>query len=243
MTDGPQRLSAVIHGTPKIGKSWLGESSPGPVLILDGEGSTDFLKRKHRTLWTPSSPPPRTRADGTPLGLDDIVVVKVLSWTDVSQAHQWIMSNDHPFRSFVLDTVTEIQQRLKDSIRAGGFELWQEMLDKMATMARQWRDLLDRPDANLYSIMVLAQTYKAADDWQRPDVQGQLQRKLGSYFDVVGLLRPRQEPGELVLGRELVVAPYSMIEAGDRTDTLSRYYPNGIIPNPDVTELVRLINT
>ncbi len=49
-------------------------------------------------------------------------------------------------------------------------------------------------------------------------------------------------PGELVLGRELVVAPYSMIEAGDRTDTLSRVYPNGIIPNPDITELISLLN-
>lgn len=237
-----QRLSAVIHGTPKIGKSWLGESAPGPVLILDGEGSTDFLKRKHRTLWLPHNPPPRAREDGTPLGMDDIVIVKATQWSDVTSVHQWLMSNDHPFRSFVLDTITELQQRLKDSIRAGGFELWGEMLDKLATMSRQWRDLLDKPDANLFAILILAQTYKAPDDWQRPDIQGAMQRKLGSYFDVVGFLRPRQEPGQLVLGRELVVAPYPMLEAGDRTDTLSRSYPNGIIPNPDITELVRLIN-
>ncbi len=66
------RLTLLVHGTPKIGKSWLGESCPGPVLVLDGEGSTDFLHRKRRTRWMPGSAPPTAFEDGSPLGINDL---------------------------------------------------------------------------------------------------------------------------------------------------------------------------
>ena len=80
----------LVHGTPKIGKSWLAESRPGPVLILDGEGSTDFpLKKAPAGSGTPSTRRPRT-------GPDDVVVVKATDWQTVVLVNQWLSSGQHP---------------------------------------------------------------------------------------------------------------------------------------------------
>jgi hypothetical protein len=247
MTTDFKRLSLVVHGTPKIGKSWLGESCPGPVLIIDGEGSTDFLHRKHKTYWNPAGPPPTTREDGTPLGDDDLVIVKTVDWGTVNLVNQWVLAGAHPFRSLVLDTLTEIQKKAKFSI-ASSFDdhrQWGQLLEKMEMVCKQWRDLLDT-QPQLFCVLILSQTDakgKGDNIVQRPDVQGALSRSLGSFFDIIGYYRSSFTAGQLLPGRELVIAPYPGIEAGDRTDVLSRfYYPNGIIPEPDITQLIRLLN-
>lgn len=235
-----KQLTLLVHGTPKIGKSWLGESCPGPVLVLDGEGSTDYLKRKNRTVWNPQEPPP------TGLTKDDLVVVRALDWNTVVLVTQWLQSGKHEFNSFVVDTLTELQKKCKATISASGFDdtrQWGQLLEKMELYARQWAELVDHKTKPLYAVVVISQTVEDKSKTQRPDVQGGLSRSLGSFFDVIGYLRPRFEDGQLLPTRELVIAPYPGIEAGDRTDDLTSFYKNGIIPNPDVTELVRLLNT
>ena len=233
------RLTLLVHGTPKIGKSWLGESCPGPVLVLDGEGSTDYLKRKNRIQWNPQDPPPAN------LGPDDLVVVRALTWHTVMLVTQWLQSGKHEFNSFVIDTLTELQKQCKATIASGGFDdtrQWGQLLEKMELTARQWATLVDHPTKPLYAVVCITQT-EERDKIQRPDVQGGLRRSLGSFFDVIGYLRPRFEEGQLLPSRELCIAPYPGIEAGDRTDDLTQFFKNGIIPNPDITELVRLLNT
>lgn len=236
------RLTLLVHGTPKIGKSWLGESCPGPVLVLDGEGSTDYLKRKNRIQWDPQGPPP------TGLGPNDLVVVRVLNWQTVMLATQWLQSGKHEFNSLVIDTLTELQKKCKETIASGGFDdtrQWGQLLEKMELTARQWAALVDHPTRPLYAVVCITQTEargKQGDEIQRPDVQGGLRRSLGSYFDIIGYLRPSFQEGQLLPGRELVIAPYPGIEAGDRTDDLTKHYKNGIIKNPDVTELLRHLN-
>ena len=233
-----KHLSLVVHGTPKIGKSWLGESSPGPVLVIDGEGSTDFLKRKKRQTWNPDQAPP------TGLTNNDIVVVKASNWHTVMQVNQWLNSGQHEFNSLVIDTLTELQKKCKASI-ASTFDdqrQWGQLLEKMELTAKFWANLTDHPVKPLLSVVVLTQTVEK-DKWQRPDVQGALARSLGSFYDTIGFLRPRFEEGSLLPTRELVIAPYPNIEAGDRTDDLLCHFQTGIIPNPDVTDLVRLLNS
>jgi hypothetical protein len=235
-----KQLSLLVHGFPKIGKSWLGESCPGPVLVLDGEGSTDYLKRKNRQVWDPSQPPP------TGLTKDDLVVVRAQDFNTVSLVTQWLQSGKHEFNSFVVDTLTEIQKQCKASISSSTFDdqrQWGQLLERMELYARQWAVLVDNPVKPLFAVVVITQTVEGKDKIQRPDVQGGLSRSLGSFFDVIGFLRPRFEDGQLLPSRELVIAPYPGIEAGDRTDDLTVYFKNGIIPNPDVTQLVRLLNT
>lgn len=233
-----RRLTLLVHGTPKGGKSWLGESCPGPVLILDGEGSTDFLKRKNRIQWDPANPPP------TGLTANDVVVVRVLTWSNVLLVTQWLDSGKHEFNSFVIDTLTELQKKCKETIATGGFDdqrQWGGLLEKMELIVRKWAALVDHPTKPLYAVVCITQT-EERDHIQRPDVQGGLRRSLGSFFDVIGYLRPRFEDGQLLPTREMVIAPYPGIEAGDRTDDLTSFFKNGIIANPDITDLVRRLN-
>lgn len=235
-----KQLTLLVHGTPKIGKSWLGESCPGPVLVVDGEGSTDYLKRKRRQVWDPTQPPP------TGLGPDDLVVVRALDWQTVVLVTQWLQSGKHEFNSLVIDTLTEIQKKAKATIATGGFDdytQWGQLLEKMELTARQWATLVDHPKKPLWAVVVITQTeFREKDKTWHPDVQGGLKRSLGSFFDVIGLMRPSFQEGQLLPGRELVIAPYPGIEAGDRTDDLTKIHKNGIIPNPDITDLVRLLN-
>ena len=238
MTDDFKRLSLMVHAPPKTGKSWLGESCPGPVLCIDGEGSTDFLHRKRRIQWNPEQAPP------TGLGPDDIVVVRAHTWNDVILPTQWLQSGRHEFRSLDVDTLTTIQKKAKLTI-AGTFDdqrQWGQLLDKMELVCKQWADLTDHPTNPLFAVVVICQT-EIRDTVQRPDVQGGLRRSLGSFFDIIGYMRPKFGEGDVLPGREMVIAPYPGIEAGDRTDVLSgKHYPNGIIPSPDVTEMLRLLN-
>jgi hypothetical protein len=238
MSDDFKRLSLMVHALPKIGKSWLAESCPGPVLTIDGEGSTDFLHRKRKILWDPTQPPPTDVDENTN------VIVRARGWDDVTLATQWLVSGQHPFRSFAADTLTNLQKKAKLTI-AGTFDdtrQWGQLLDKMELVCKQWADLCDHPTNPLFAVVVICQT-EIRDTVQRPDVQGGLRRSLGSFYDIIGYMRPRFGDGDVLPTRELVIAPYPGIEAGDRTDVLSgHHFPNGIIPNPDITELLRLLN-
>lgn len=238
-----KRLSTVVHGTPKIGKSWLLESAPGPVLSLDVEGSSNHLKRKIRTKWNPYEPIPTVNSLGEPLGANDLIVVRAHQWHEVETVTSILVGGQHPFRSFGVDTLTELQKKAKETVSMTFDDQrhWGQLLNKMEFVARQWRDLIDHPTNPLFAVVVLAQTDEKKD-LQRPDVQGALSRSLGSFYDVIGYMRPRMGDGQLIPTRELVIAPYPGIEAGDRTDTLTQHYPSGIIPEPDITEMLRVIN-
>jgi hypothetical protein len=237
MPDDFKRLSLMVHGEPKIGKSWLGESCPGPVLVIDGEGSTDFLRRKTRIEWDPIGPPPAH------LTADTVVIVRAMNWSTVELATSWLVSGKHKFKSLAVDTLTNIQKKCKKTI-AGTFDdqrQWGQLLEKMEMTCSQWADLTDHPTNPLWAVVVICQT-EFRDLRQRPDVQGGLRRSLGSFYDTIGYLRPRFGEGELRPTRELVVAAFPGIEAGDRSPLCDEHFPNGIIPQPDITELLRLLN-
>lgn len=245
------RLSALIHGVPKIGKSRLAATAPGPVCILDPEGGARFLgitipgwEGRPITYWDPmSSPPPTTRDDGTPLGVTDLVIVRVLNWATAKVVQDWIMSGQHVFKSFVVDTVTELQEQAKHSISSTSFNdqrQWGELKDLGLLIARQWRDFLDHPTNPLFAVIVLAHSDER-NGMLRPMLEGALAKRIGGFYDVIGHMRPGyREDGSL--GRELVVAPFPGVESGDRTGLLAASYPGGIIRDPNITTILKQIN-
>ncbi len=245
------RLSALIHGVPKIGKTRLAATAPGPVCFLDPEGGARFLglalpnwEPRPITYWDPMvSAPPTTRADGTPLGITDIVIVRVLSWATATLVQDWIMSGNHVFRSFVVDTVTELQEQAKSNISTASFNdqrQWGELKDMGLKVARQWRDFLDHPTNPLWAVLVLAHSDER-NGMLRPMLEGALAKRIGGFYDIIGHLRPGYT-AEGQLARELVVAPFPNVEAGDRTGLLATAYPGGIILNPNITTIIKQIN-
>ena len=102
-------LSMLIHVPRKAGKSTLAATAPGPRLLLDAEHGHKFLDLKIR-YWDPHQDPPEL--DGS----WDTCVVVVRNYDDVLQVYRWLPSGRHPFKSLIMDSITEIQAKCVDEL-------------------------------------------------------------------------------------------------------------------------------
>jgi hypothetical protein len=225
-------VSILIHGMSKSGKSYLADTSPSPRLILDAEGgaSTRFTESVKK-VWDPTQPPPEV--DGT----WDTAVVYVRSYQDVQRAYDWLNSGKHDFKSVVIDSLSETQQRCIDAL-VGTDQMktqdWGDLLRKMSNLVRSYRDLIIHPTKPLDSVVFIAMT-REVNSVRRPYVQGQLANTLPYYVDVCGYLWT--ELGEDgVQRRRLLCAPHSAFEAGDRTGKLG-----SVIDDPNIPAMLDMI--
>jgi hypothetical protein len=178
-------LSVLVHGGPKAGKSWFGDTTPAPRLILDAEGGSWFTTSR-KVPWDPTSQQPPV-ADGT----WDTAIVDVREYDTVKRAYEWLNSGQHPFRSVVMDSISEIQQRCIDNI-AGVDPMqtqnWGTLLREMSKLVRNYRDLLRHPTKPLEAMVIIAMTRVVDGGRQVPYVQGQLATTLPYYIDVIGFI-------------------------------------------------------
>ncbi len=230
-------LSLLIHAEHGVGKSTLANTSPGPRLVLDAEGGSRF-QRQRIVFWDPVTAAPPAY-DGT----WDMCVVYVRNYQIVQLVYQWLASGQHPFRSLVIDSITEIQKRLKDQI-AGTEQLktqqWGELLRVLEDYVRKLRDLTFHPTNPLDAVVIVGLTH-LRDGKFRASVEGKLELNMPSFVDVVGYLYVEQVPGTNELVRRLLIAPVNGIDAKDRTQTLTERY-GIIIENPNITTMLDVIN-
>ena len=249
MTDEYVTLCALIHAQEGMGKSWLGQSTPAPRLVLDAEGGSRNpwravngvgVKQK-KISWNPSKEDPPS-ADGT----WETCHVAVREYDDVAKAYAWLQSGDHDFRSVVLDSVTEIQQRCKDAIGGDSalrIQDWDLMLIRMGQLLRRFRDLTFHPEAPLDAVVFLALSIQRNDKW-RPWVQGGLATALPGYVDLEGYLyvdESEDDDGNEVFTRKLLIHPLEGFAAKDRTHVLTQTYGKAI-PNPDIEAMLQVLN-
>lgn len=105
MTDS---LTIAVHGPSGAGKSWLGDTAPGPRLILDAEGGTRFTpSTKH--AWDPRTPPPTYTETVVRYRT---AVVRVADRESLQASFRWLASGKHPFVSLVIDPLTELVRKL-----------------------------------------------------------------------------------------------------------------------------------
>lgn len=237
-------LCALIHGEEGTGKSWIGQSTPEPRLVLDAEGGSRVPWRavkgkgvKQRKIqWDP------TKQDPPDEGPWQTCNVPIRDFDDVEAAYVWLQSGDHPFASVVLDSVTEIQQRCKDQI--GGtnslrIQDWDLMLIRMADVCRKFRDLTWHPTNPLDAVIFLALTAEKNKKW-RADVQGGLGRALPGYVDVEGFLYVEEYEDDK-FRRRLLIHPMDEYAAKDRTHVLTQHYGKAI-KNPDIEAMLQVLN-
>jgi hypothetical protein len=228
-------LNAVIYGHSKRGKSFLGDSTPPPRCVLDAEAGSRFTPSK-KIVWNPANPPPEPHESWT------TALVPVHDFRDVQNAYQWLNSGRHPFRSVVLDSISEIQQRIVDSI-AGTNPLkqqdWGTLLRTSSDIVRKFRDLVTNKVKPLDAVVYLAMTKQRAGDgvWI-PYVQGSLATVLPYYSDVVAFLdMVPQEDGTMI--RRLFTGPLPGYETGERVGgKLGRWID---IPEGDLTTVQRML--
>jgi hypothetical protein len=221
----------IVHGEAGAGKSWLGDTTPAPRVILDAEGGSRFTP-SNKVQWDPTKEPP------TPDGTWDTAIVFVRDFNTVAQVYQWLNSGKHPFKSVILDSLTEIQKRCIDQI-AGDAQLrtqdWGEVLRRMEKQVRDFRDLTMHPQNPLEAVIYINLTAER-DGSKRPAVQGSLGVSLPGFVDVVGYLfvEVLQETNELK--RRMLVAPYNGIVAKDRTNRLGM-----VVDDPNVVSMLDTI--
>lgn len=222
-------MSILIHGESKSGKSWFGDTTPAPRLVLDAEAGSRFTPSKKK-VWNPATDAP-PEVDGT----WDTAIVPVRDYQTVKRAYEWLNSGSHPFNSVVLDSVSEIQQRCVDDIAGADImktQDWGTLLREVSGTVRKFRDLVTHPSKPLESIVMIAMT-RDVDGKKSPYVQGQLATVLPYYLDVVGFMTTiPDETG--AIHRYMMIQPSSEYVSGERVGGCL----GGYIENPSASTML-----
>lgn len=240
-------LSIVVHAHSKTGKSTFGATAPRPILILDAEGGTKFLPHSkvlqeklghplNLVSWNPTEAPPDVSAvDGA--------VVLVTSWQDIVLASRWLQSGQHQFRSLIVDSITEVQRRLKANLKgteALAIQDWGQLLTLMDAEIRGMRDLSNNPHSPIQVVVFIAETRETNGKWV-PYLQGQISVSLPYAVDICGFLYVENvttndengQPTQVEQVRRLLVTPHPQYEAGERVQGAV----GPLITRPDVEQI------
>lgn len=231
-------LSVLVHGHSKVGKTTFAATAPYPRLLLDVESASRFLPVVRR-VWDPVQGPP-PEADGT----WDTCVVYVRDYDTVLKVYQWLQVGQHQFKSLILDSISELQVRLKERIAGRGqlqTQQWGEVLTNLAGLMRDFRDLTMHPTNPLEAVVLTAMTQQRDGIW-RPYLQGQLATVIPYFWDVTGYLYvdqitsedPTVAPQEI---RRLLTRKHPLFEAGERVQ--GRIPP--VVDNPNISQMLDMI--
>lgn len=219
-------LSILVHGDSKVGKSTFTSTAPPPILVLDAEGSWKFIRQRgfrsgvplRRKDWNPIHPPPRH--DGT----WEVCYVSVTSWETLQQVWNWIYKGEHDFKSIVLDSITELQRRLKKNISNDGvfkgYDSWEALLSRMSDMILSMRDLTLMATQPVECVVFVSETRQANGGRYEPSMQGQISAKLPYWVDICGYMYQTSELGPdgktMTRTPHLWIAPHERFIAGER---------------------------
>jgi len=226
-------LNLIVYSPPKSGKSWLGDTAPAPRVVLDAEAGSRFTPSKKIT-WQPVSDPPPV-ADGS----WDTAIVPVRAFKDVTKCFEWLNSGRHPFRSVIIDSISEVQQRIVDDI-AGTNQMkttdWGNLLRVGSDVVRKFRDLVTNPVKPLDAVVFIAMASQRPDGTWFPYMQGRLGTTLPYYVDLVGYLAnvPRDD-GTII--RRLVIGNVPGYETGERVGGRLGHY----IDDPNVSHMLEMV--
>ncbi len=239
----PRRLTMLVHGDSGTGKSWLLDTAPGPRLLLDAEHRYQYTP-SNKIVWDPHTAVPD-------LGPDDTAVVLVRSFNDIELAYNVLASGDHPFKSVLIDSLTEAQQRLMDNvagIHQPDLQDWGEIARKLSHEIRRFKDLRTHPKNPLWAVVVAAGSIKdeTSGEWEVL-LNGQMKDRSIYHFDVVGFLTWERDPLTGATSRLLQITPAgrTRAKAKDNTDFLFKEYGHEIEigdNGPGITDFLKVLN-
>lgn len=235
-TAADRSLSILVHGASKAGKTTLAVTAPAPRLLCDVEAASRFLDIE-RVYWDPKDPPPIY--DGT----WDTCIVRTRDWSTVDRVYEWLEAGKHPFKSLIIDSISELQNRYIESV-AGRKQLtrqqWGDAFREVGGLVRDIRDLTMHPTHPMECVVMTAMT-KQIDGKYSPWCQGQLQAVLPYLMDAVGYLyRDTDENslnGEVTEVRRLLTRGTEQFEAGER---VGGAWPQ-VLTNPNISDMIDMI--
>lgn len=237
-------ISLLVYGDSKVGKSTLTSTAPLPILVLDAEGSWKFIRRigfdgapLRRINWDPRNAPPRH--DGS----WDVCRVNVTSWDDIVRVWTWLSQSEHDFASVILDSITELQRRLKLNIASDGvikgYDGWGALLSRMDKMIRDMRDLT-LAHGPVRCVVFIAEATEHMGRWA-PAMQGAIRGQLPYWVDICGYMYQTTElstDGTTNVRRtHLWISPHEKFVAGERVAGL---LPSDVV-DPNITQMLATV--
>ncbi len=218
MAEMHEALSLLVYGPSKAGKSTLAVTCPFPRVLLDVEGGARFLPITAR-VWDPLMEEP-PEYDGT----WDTAVVVTRNYETMTQVYKWLQSGKHPFKSVIIDSVSELQVKLIEQI-AGREQMqmqaWGNLLRQFTGLMRDLRDLTMHPTNPLSAVVLVAMEREDKDGQKRPYLQGQSGVTLPYLTDITGYLNVETfQHADPTMGsykvRRLHITPDTKYVAGER---------------------------
>jgi len=225
-------LNILIYGDSGVGKTTLAGSAdavPGmrPVLVVDVEGGTESLRDPY----------------------PDVETVRVKSWQEMQNLYDVLYVGDHPYKTVVLDSLTEIQKFNMNNIMndllmkhpdreldVPSMREWGINLEQMRRMVRGFRDL------EMHTIMTALEKDDRDDLTGKrrvlPMLSGQLAKQVAAFMDVVGYYYVKQigQGDGAEFRRLLLTQATDKYTAKDRSGKLP-----AVVEAPDMPALFKLM--
>lgn len=220
MAVNEQALTLLVHGPAGSGKTTFGSTAPKPILLMDAERAARFINLR-KVYWDPMREAPPVY-DGT----WEMCVVKTNIWDKAQKALEYLRSGQHPFKTVMIDSLSEIQIKAQEAIN-GRQQMqthhWGKLLQNMGGFIRDCRDLLEADDGNPLQIVIAISTSKDYDGTFKPYLQGSIASQVPYIFDIVAYLYVNQatsNTGEVTEHRYLFTGNHPAYEAKSRVPGL-----------------------
>lgn len=232
--DASSYYNILIYGNSGTGKTTFAGSADAvpsmrPVLFVDIEGGTQSLRHSYPEVST----------------------VRVTSWKEMQQLYDALYEGDHPYRTVVLDSLTEIQKfnmyDIMNSVIQKRPELdpdvpsmreWGKNLEQLRKFVRGFRDL---PMHTIFTALSKSdKDQKTGLTYIKPSLSGKLADEVAAFLDIVGYYYVKQiGDGEDAEYRRLLLT--------QNTDTLTAKDRSGALPmiveKPTMELLHQLMNS
>jgi hypothetical protein len=235
-TTPTRSMSMVIFGGSKTGKTSMLASAPAPRLLIDVEKSSRFIDGIKPIFWDPRRDLPEYQPNDDVFGSTwDTVVVRLTKWEQWEKG-VWphLESGKHPFRSVLLDSISELQTCLIEGIAGEGQltqQQWGTVLRKLTGMLRDMRDLTEHP-VRPVEVVAASALEKSYTGVLKPLLQGAAVDVVPYLMDALFYLS-RDSDGT----RKLLTQSTEYIAAGNRAEhMLPRVMVNPTIP--DILDVV-----
>jgi len=161
----------------------------------------------------------------------------------MKQVYRRIDQEEHQFKSLIIDSISELQIRLRESIAGRGqmqMQQWGELLTEFAGLLRDLRDLTMHPTCPLEALVMTAMT-EDKNGFFQPYLQGSVRTQAPYLYDVIGYLFVDQEivdnedkPREV---RKLLTRKHQQFEAGERVQSKLDEF----VRSPNIEEMLNTI--
>ncbi len=215
-------VKLLIYGDPGAGKTYLGCTAPKPLILLTEPNVSDSTIKMARLNR------------GTDPDIWDLE-----TWKDLEDAYTYLAEGNHPYKTVVLDSLTDLVQRIKRAVLDASVQRrpnrdpdvleqgdWNKVQEKLTYIIRRYRDLP-------MHVVMTALSMDAQQEMKTvPYIQPtKVARLVPSFFNMVGVVGKKTLADGSVVHRLLIGS----------SDEFVTKCPEGVFPpvidNPDLTDL------